>query len=76
MYMCESPELHSFQESKTELLALKTLALRGAVDNDYFLVDIHPFINAASNLETLYALDCDGTKCDEGSFSLIHELDK
>ncbi|KFZ03747.1 hypothetical protein V501_09313 [Pseudogymnoascus sp. VKM F-4519 (FW-2642)] len=76
MYMCESPELHSFQESKTVLPALKTLALRGAMDNDYFLVDIHPLINAASNLETLYALDSDGAKCDEWSFSSIHKVDR
>lgn len=77
MYMCEVlDELHSFQESKTVLPALKTLALRGAMDNDYFLVDIHPFLTAAPNLETLYALDCDGAKCDQGSFSSIHEPDR
>lgn len=76
MYMCETlDELYEFQESKTVLPALKTLALRGAMDNGYFLVEIHPLTAVASNLETLYALDCDGAKCHDAPFSTIHNPD-
>lgn len=70
MYMCEGlDELHKFHESKTVLPALTTLALRGARDDDYFPFDIHPSLSAASNLETLYVLDCDSMKCEVGWFS-------
>ncbi|OBT46360.1 hypothetical protein VE00_02711 [Pseudogymnoascus sp. WSF 3629] len=62
MYMCEYIyELDwSTNTPPMVLPALKTLALRGAQGGDYYLFQIHPFLTAAPNLQTLYALNCRG----------------
>ncbi|KFZ06280.1 hypothetical protein V501_07560 [Pseudogymnoascus sp. VKM F-4519 (FW-2642)] len=46
-----------FEDSRVELPALKTVALRGS-HADYDLHDVGPLVAAAPNLDTLYALDC------------------
>jgi hypothetical protein len=76
MYMCEElMELDSFKETKTVLPALKTLALRGAHNDDYFLSNIHPLLTAAPNLETLYAVDCNGVKYSQSTYLSMAEGD-
>lgn len=76
MYICEGlSELDSFKETKTVLPALKTLALRGANDDYYFLSSIHPLLTVAPNLETLYALDCNGVKNSQSRYSLVAKGD-
>ncbi|KFY80983.1 hypothetical protein V499_00225 [Pseudogymnoascus sp. VKM F-103] len=76
MYICEGlSELDSFKETKTVLPALKTLAVRGANDEDYFLSSIHPLLTVAPNLETLYALDCNGVKNSPSRYSLVAKGD-
>ncbi|KFZ14135.1 hypothetical protein V501_03393 [Pseudogymnoascus sp. VKM F-4519 (FW-2642)] len=76
MYMGEElGELDSFKDTKTMLPALKTLALRGANNYDYFLSDIHPLLTAALNLEILYALDCNGVKYSQATYALMAKGD-
>lgn len=76
MYMGEElGELDSFKDTKTVLPALKTLALRGANNCDYFLSDIHPLLTAAPNLETLYALDCSGLKYSQATYASMAKGD-
>ncbi|KFZ07021.1 hypothetical protein V501_06871 [Pseudogymnoascus sp. VKM F-4519 (FW-2642)] len=63
MYMCEyldELDWSWYADNKMALPALKTLALRGAQRSDYYLFQIQPFLAAAPNLQTLYALDCRG----------------
>lgn len=74
MYVCEIlDELDWFNDSQTVLPALKTLALRGSRQCDYYLFEIHPFLTAASNLQTLYALDCRGNTIASIAFSQIED---
>ena len=76
MYMGEElGELDSFKDTKTVLPALKTLAIRGANNYDYFLSDIHPLLTAAPNLETLYALDCNGVKYSQTTYASMANED-
>lgn len=79
MYMYETPDdldnSDWFADTKTVMPALKTLALRGASGWDYYLFDIHPFLTAAPNLETFYALDCRGNMIAGTIFSFLDELD-
>lgn len=76
MYTCEIlDELDWFKDTQTMLPTLKTLALRGAHRCDYYLFDIHPFLTAAPNLQTLYALDCRGNAIASTMLLLLDDED-
>ena len=79
IYTYETPDdsysMDWFADTKTVMQALKTLALRGASGSDYYLFDVHPFLTAAPNLETFYALDCGGNMIASSIFPFLDVLD-